>query len=826
MADLGIRLLIEAENRSRQELEQIPADVKRLQEQMRGLNQENAQAVRTYESVLAEIRGTSNALKTEMVPALKQTTEATSLLSTAWRLATPFAAGLGSAIGSLAVTLGGQYVESLRKAREQQQAWLDAMSSGNVDKLTAAIRTQTEEVLKLGAAYNDLYQRPRAKIYEQGTVGALESATSQLAQTQRQKEYAEFTRGLEQAEGPGVQAVLGQQEQARLDAIKRAAEATRREAERLRQEEAKRADRIRREQAQLRGQLAGSEYDEGLAYNLTPEEAVAAAEKSVARYRKEVLAQRRDLDLAFVGEDEGEAFKPGTNAGVDRYIRNEVAAMRRLAEEQKRLDDQLREQFERSDAFAGWRRGFDDVAKAAEAAGQNMQDFAARTATSMQYAFSDLFFNVITGQFKNLADVGKQFGLAMARNFSDALAQAASAPILRGLAGLANFFPDSGMSLLNIAPGATQQVSALQRAGYNVGGTTAPPGTTGIPGLYSNLYTTAPAPQAGLPGGGFGVGLGEGEFSTATLGGGAIDYGGLATGVGALGFGLAAANSRGSMGAAMSGASVGFTVGSGIASLLGAGSLAAGGIGFAVAVFGMVAANAIYGATSPTNERPNTGWRALELVPVLNEDVARVKATTTYLDLAEAIRGAMHQAYGGPSSGYWARQTTHRLPKTGRGNSMATAGYAITIAGQLVILPGGSYPATMTLDQFAQLLATDADTFTARLQLGAPESSLREINRNFEDAVKAQAELIGQLNATPIAFRESAPGLDRTTLTVASQLGQFPGARGNQLYADRLYLSRLGWTETQMDAFLRAFSDRNTQSDRFPDLPREVRLML
>ena len=28
----------------------------------------------------------------------------------------------------------------------------------------------------------------------------------------------------------------------------------------------------------------------------------------------------------------------------------------------------------------------------------------------MQRSFSDLFFNVITGQFKNLADLGKQFG--------------------------------------------------------------------------------------------------------------------------------------------------------------------------------------------------------------------------------------------------------------------------------------------------------------------------------------------------------------------------------------------------------------------------------
>jgi hypothetical protein len=211
---------------------------------------------------------------------------------------------------------------------------------------------------------------------------------------------------------------------------------------------------------------------------------------------------------------------------------------------------------------------------------------------------------------------------------------------------------------------------------------------------------------------------------------------------------------------------------------------------------------------------------------VLNADVARIKTARSFVELAEAIRGAMHMAYGGPRIGYEARQTTRTAPAIGRGASMATAGYAVSIAGQPVILDGGAYAPTMTIGDFAVLLSTQAETFSARLQLGAPEQFLREIDSAFEQAVKDQAKMIAAFNTIPVAFDDVGPGLRRTTLVAAGALDTTPGAAGHALSIDRQFGRSLGLTDDQIDNMLRRLSDRNTQTDRFPDLPRDVRLIL
>ena len=89
---------------------------------------------------------------------------------------------------------------------------------------------------------------------------------------------------------------------------------------------------------------------------------------------------------------------------------------------------------QREDPLAGLAAGFRDVADEANNAGSVMRRFAQETARGMQQSFSDLFFNVMTGNFKSLEDIGKNFGLSVARSLSNALAANVSAPIL-GLLG-------------------------------------------------------------------------------------------------------------------------------------------------------------------------------------------------------------------------------------------------------------------------------------------------------------------------------------------------------------------------------------------------------
>jgi hypothetical protein len=521
----------------------------------------------------------------------------------------------------------------------------------------------------------------------------------------------------------------------------------------------------------------------------------------------QVIERTRLRDLAAAGADENL-----------KELANTRAAMAQINLELARL--------QRDNPLAGLAKGFKDVAEAAESSGQVMQDFARNTASSMQHAFSDLFFNVVTGNFKNFADVGKQLGLSLARNFTDALATSATAPILRGLAGLTSgFFPASGVSLVNLAPEGSALSQSLQRAGFNVGGTGG--GGGGAPALYGDIYSGQTAQgfveSSPLSGGGpSGLAAGPGLLSGFT----GENLGGLGIGLAGVGLGILASQYSGMTAGAFGAASTGLTAGAGIATLLGAGTGVASGVGALAAVVAMVAYLAISGATAARNDRPNTGWRAIELGNVLNADVARIRAARSFVELANAIREAMHQAFGGPKTGYVARQTAGQPYPVGRGGSMATAGFAVAIAGQQVVLDGGSYPQTMTVGDFAVLLSTQSDTFNARLQLGAPEQYLREIDNAFEQAVKDQAKMIQAFGTIPVSFDDVGPGLRRTTLIAAGALDTFPGVAGHALSIDRQFGRSLGLTDDQIDNMLRRLSDRNTQTDRFPDLPRDVRLIL
>src|SRR6266545_22898 len=131
---------------------------------------------------------------------------------------------------------------------------------------------------------------------------------------------------------------------------------------------------------------------------------------------------------------------------------------RTLLEEQVRRTQQLaaaeREQLTyvhaiRVDAVSGFAAGLREMADEFGSTGAGMQAVARETAMSMQRAFSDQFFDVITGNFKDLPNVAKQFTSAMLRTITDELARFSTGSFLnlfRGLfqGGLGAAIPGAG----------------------------------------------------------------------------------------------------------------------------------------------------------------------------------------------------------------------------------------------------------------------------------------------------------------------------------------------------------------------------------------------
>ncbi|HJR01836.1 MAG TPA: hypothetical protein VKA83_09405 [Methylomirabilota bacterium] len=96
----------------------------------------------------------------------------------------------------------------------------------------------------------------------------------------------------------------------------------------------------------------------------------------------------------------------------------------------------LRREAERTQAIPGLDRGLKDMVEDFGAIGLRMQSLAHSAAQGMSAAFSDGFFNVITGNFKALPDVAKQMTNSMVRAITDELGKLVTAPILQNLRGL------------------------------------------------------------------------------------------------------------------------------------------------------------------------------------------------------------------------------------------------------------------------------------------------------------------------------------------------------------------------------------------------------
>jgi len=479
----------------------------------------------------------------------------------------------------------------------------------------------------------------------------------------------------------------------------------------------------------------------------------------------------------------------------------------------------MRQELERTSGLAGLKRGFEDVAESFESTGLVMQNLARQTSSSMQQSFGDFFFYAITN-FKNLSEVGKQAGLSLLRNFTDALATQTTAPLVRGLANLLPSFGGGSTPFTGsvpIAPGSQELLARLQAQGFEV---VPGPGGPVVAMRGGGAYGLLPAssdPFAAVNafdtiGASTNVGLSTGP----SLGSRLLDAGSsLLMAAPLLGLSLGAAYATGSFQTALTGAIFGYTAGSFIGSAAGTlGGAALGGIsgaalgaagGLLGAVLGMVASVPISEAKNPRN-MTNRGERFVELQHVVTADAARIQAARTFPELAAAIRESLHEAFGGPG---------------GRGRGTATAGFAASVAGVSIILPGGSYPATMTLEELATMLRSAGETFTAQLQLGIPERDRRDMSQAFTDLVRAQVDIIRKFDTLPVAFLEQAPGIGVATILPLGAIESIPIGSQNVGFSRRLAASE-GLSEGLIDLLITRIRERNSQTDVVPDLTEQL----
>jgi hypothetical protein len=186
----------------------------------------------------------------------------------------------------------------------------------------------------------------------------------------------------------------------------------------------------------------------------------------------------------------------------------------------------------RTDPFLGIRLGLRETADEFASLGDLLRQGTRDIGHAMARNLSDTFFTVVTGQFKKLADLPKQFGEAVIRTFTDIAARAAVGQALRGLLpGFQAFVP----GIAPLAGGGTIPLSAAQAAQLQAAGIPVGVSSTGQFAVQASTLQAAQAGGVPLPspslfsgGGGLTVGSSLGAWA----------QGGLA-GVSALGAGAA-----------------------------------------------------------------------------------------------------------------------------------------------------------------------------------------------------------------------------------------------------------------------------------------------
>jgi hypothetical protein len=500
---------------------------------------------------------------------------------------------------------------------------------------------------------------------------------------------------------------------------------------------------------------------------------------------------------------------------------------------------------ERNDPVTGLAKGFRDAAEEAEASGKAMEALARNTARTMQQAFSDEFFAVITGDFKRLPDLAKQFGLAMVRNITDTFAQMATAPLLRsvanalgtsgggGLRAVAGIGAGAGAVATTAGtayalPGVSFGSSVFSQHGITGAASTAAASSPGIGGLVGGLPI---GPLMDLLAGSTTASLGAGAAVTAadvallsSYGYSAADIAGVAAlagpasitttagitlgealgAVGAVvGFGLSLYGAyqsgspvSGAIQGGISGAAAGFVIGTifpGIGNIVGA-------------VVGLVAGAALgagAGALGKPNPKTHAQREQQEAKNASNSVTgapAEIANTATFEQLYAVILKYSHRSFGGGKESV----------------SPETAGFAVSFVhpdtgSRMIVGKGRGFAGPNDLRRLG--FEGDLSTIKARIQAGISETMISQIGAPVEQAIVTKIQRLAAIESKAyFAFRQrfAAPGVaagggnsavyERETFLPLSRAGE---AVGQNIEVNREILTAAGMTDNEIEAFLR-----------------------
>ena len=313
--------------------------------------------------------------------------------------------------------------------------------------------------------------------------------------------------------------------------------------------------------------------------------ATAETAEEVAELQKQLLQLQRSKAL----DVELETIRVGNLTDVERQreeLQESVRTLNLGLETGKLTAEEYTDQLMR--LVGQGKEGFDQISKTSEETGNAMAQFWSDTMSRIRDTFSDLFFNVVTGNFKNLGDIAKSTFRAIARSATQLFSQNFTQGIFTRLSG-----------------GAGQQGGVLSSAANlllpqgGVAGTTVAGGTGGGVGGVGGLGFAATSLVESIPGFGIGGVFGSpvpdlpgvssllGTSTNSGFLGGALNTG-TANFLGAIGAGVNIFSGFRSSFEEGIGASAGAAAGAAIGSIIpGIGTLVGAGIGsFLGKIFG------------------------------------------------------------------------------------------------------------------------------------------------------------------------------------------------------------------------------------------------
>lgn len=256
-------------------------------------------------------------------------------------------------------------------------------------------------------------------------------------------------------------------------------------------------ERVREYYAAQSAEIAQSEAQ---AQKDALEEEVKAAERAAqdlaaTQFDLQEQLQRALADTGQITEREYQLWR------IDEWVQAQLLEWPQLATEIRKTADALRDvvniQYPAPEDFLG---GLASGAKKAYAAmtdwGSQAAGMAQRAAEAMSSSFSDLFFDVMTGEFESLADYAKSFFDAIAREIANMLANLWTAKIMGAM--FPGLFADGGVFQAG-------NVTPFALGGVNPGIPQLFPMANGGTGVWGEAGPEAIMPLTRLPDGKLGV---------------------------------------------------------------------------------------------------------------------------------------------------------------------------------------------------------------------------------------------------------------------------------------------------------------------------------